>query len=116
MAKKIFVGNLSFQTTETDLSNMFGAIGHVESAQIVTDRDTGRSKGFAFVQMADETAAEKAINRTEIAGRMHTVNEARSMEKSDFGNCRRWWQRPAPVLSTFKRFLPPFRLAVPGIR
>jgi RNA recognition motif-containing protein len=89
MAKKIFVGNLSFQTTETDLSNMFGAIGQVESAQIVTDRDTGRSKGFAFVQMADDDAAEKAIaqlNGTEIGGRKLTVNEARPMEKRDVGN------------------------------
>jgi len=79
---------------------MFGAIGQVESAQIVTDRDTGRSKGFAFVQMADETAAEKAIaqlNGTEVAGRTLTVNEARPMEKTDFGNRggggsgRRWY-------------------------
>ena len=68
---------------------MFGAIGQVESAQIVTDCEPGRSKGFAFVQMADETAAEKAIAQlkgTEIAGRTLTVNEARPMEKSDFGN------------------------------
>jgi RNA recognition motif-containing protein len=68
---------------------MFGAIGQVESAQIVTDREPGRSKGFAFVQMADETAAEKAIAQlkgTEIAGRTLTVNEARPMKKSDFGN------------------------------
>jgi len=67
---------------------MFGAIGQVESAQIVTDRDTGCSNGFAFVQMADETAAEKAIaqlNGTD-AGRTLTVNEARPMEKSDFGS------------------------------
>ena len=68
---------------------MFGAIGQVESAQIATDRDTGRSQGFAFVQMADETAAEKAIaqlNETEIAGRKLTVNKAQPIEKSDFGN------------------------------
>ncbi len=54
MSKKIFVGNLSFQITETDLTNMFGEIGQVESVQIITDRDTGRSKGFGFVQMADD--------------------------------------------------------------
>ena len=86
MAKKIFVGNLSFQTTETDLNNMFGAIGQVESVQIITDRDTGRSKGFGFVQMADDAAAEKAIaqlNGQEIGGRKVTVNEAKPMEKRD---------------------------------
>jgi RNA recognition motif-containing protein len=88
MAKKIYVGNLSFQTTETDLSNMFGAIGQVESVQIITDRVSGRSKGFAFVQMADDAAAEKAIeqlNGKEFGGRKLTVNEARPMEKRDFG-------------------------------
>jgi RNA recognition motif-containing protein len=87
MAKKIYVGNLSFQTTEADLSDMFGAIGQVESVQIITDRDTGRSKGFGFVQMADDAAAEKAIaqlNGNEVGGRKLTVNEARPMEKRDF--------------------------------
>src|SRR5437764_15129248 len=80
MAKKIFVGNLSFQITETDLSNMFGEIGPVESVQIITDRDTGRSKGFGFVQMTDDAAADKAIaqlNGKEINGRNPTVNEPR---------------------------------------
>jgi RNA recognition motif-containing protein len=88
MAKKIYVGNLSFQTTETDLSDMFGAIGQVESVQIITDRDTGRSKGFGFVQMADDAAAEKAIaqlNGQEVGGRRLTVNEAKPMEKRDSG-------------------------------
>src|SRR5438876_7854210 len=89
MAKKIFVGNLSFQITETDLSNMFGEIGRVESVQIITDRDTGRSKGFGFVQMTDDEAAEKAIaqfNGQEIGGRALTVNEARPMERREFGS------------------------------
>ena len=88
MAKKIYVGNLSFQTTEADLNNMFGAIGQVESVQIITDRDTGRSKGFGFVQVADDTAAKKAIeqlNGKEVGGRKLTVNEARQTEKRDFG-------------------------------
>src|SRR2546428_9508736 len=82
MAKKIYVGNLSFQTTETDLSNMFSEIGQVESVQIITDRDTGRSIGFGFVQMADDAAAEKAITQltgTEIGGRNLTVNVAKAM-------------------------------------
>ena len=89
MAKKIYVGNLSFQTTETDLSDLFGEIGQVESVQIITDRDTGRSKGFGFVQMADDAAAEKAIaqlNGTEVGGRNLTVNEARPPQKRDFGS------------------------------
>ena len=87
MAKKIYVGNLSFQTTETDLRNMFGEFGQVESVQIITDRDTGRAKGFGFVQMADDAAAEKAIvqlNGKGVGGRNLTVNEARPMEKGDF--------------------------------
>ena len=87
MAKKLYVGNLSFQTTETDLSDMFGQIGEVESVRIITDRDTGRSKGFAFVEMADNSAAEKAIaqlNGKEVGGRNLTVNEARPIQKRDF--------------------------------
>ena len=110
MAKKIYVGNLSFRTTEADLSNMFGEIGEVESVRIITDRDTGRSKGFAFVEMADNSAAEKAIaqlNGTEIAGRTLTVNEARPMEKTDFGNRGSGGSGRQLVLSTFKRFLRP---------
>jgi cold-inducible RNA-binding protein len=88
MAKKIYVGNLSFQTTEADVSAMFGNVGQVESVQIITDRDTGRSKGFGFVQMTDDAAAEKAIaalNGKEVNGRQLTVNEARPMEKKNFG-------------------------------
>jgi cold-inducible RNA-binding protein len=88
MAKKIYVGNLSFQTTEADVSEMFGKVGQVESVQIITDRDTGRSKGFGFVQMTDDAAAEKAIaalNGKEVNGRQLTVNEARPMEKKNFG-------------------------------
>jgi len=87
MAKKIYVGNLSFQTTETDLSDLFSTIGPVETVSIITDRDTGRSKGFGFVTMNDEQA-EKAIaelNGREHNGRALTVNEARPMVKKDFG-------------------------------
>jgi cold-inducible RNA-binding protein len=88
MAKKIYVGNLTFQTTEADVRDMFGAVGQVESVQIITDRDTGRSKGFGFVQMSDDAAAQKAIaqlNGKEVNGRKLTVNEARPMEKKNFG-------------------------------
>jgi len=88
MAKKIYVGNLSFQTTEADVSEMFGNVGQVESVQIITDRDTGRSKGFGFVQMTDDAAAEKAIaalNGKEVNGWQLTVNEVWLMEKKNFG-------------------------------
>src|SRR2546426_8146723 len=88
MAKKLYVGNLSFQTRESDLSELFAQAGQVESVQIITDRDTGRSKGFAFVEMSNDEAATKAIaefNGKEVNGRNLTVNEARPKEKRDFG-------------------------------
>ena len=87
MAKKIFVGNLSFQTSENDLNDLFTQFGEVESVNIITDRDTGRSKGFGFVAMGDDNA-EKAIsqlNGKELDGRTLTVNEARPFVKRDFG-------------------------------
>jgi cold-inducible RNA-binding protein len=89
MAKKIYVGNLSFQTTDADLNDMFSEVGQVESVQIITDRDTGRSKGFGFVEMSDDEAAAKAIERfngKEVNGRALTVNEARPMERRDSGS------------------------------
>lgn len=87
MAKRIYVGNLSYQTTEHDLTNLFEQVGQVESVNIITDRDTGRSKGFAFVEMSNEDA-DKAIaqfNGTEINGRALTVNEARPREDRSGG-------------------------------
>jgi cold-inducible RNA-binding protein len=89
MAKKIYVGNLSFQTTDADLNQMFSEVGQVQSVQIITDRDTGRSKGFGFVEMSDDAAATKAIERfngKEVNGRALTVNEARPMERRDSGS------------------------------
>jgi cold-inducible RNA-binding protein len=83
MSKKIYVGNLSYQTTEADLSTLFEQVGQVESVNVITDRDTGRSKGFAFVEMSNEDA-DKAItqlNGTEVNGRTLTVNEARPREE-----------------------------------
>lgn len=83
MSKKIYVGNLSYETTETDLTNLFAQAGEVESVNIITDRDTGRSKGFGFVEMASE-GADKAIaqlNGSELKGRSLTVNEARPREE-----------------------------------
>jgi RNA recognition motif-containing protein len=87
MTKKLFVGNLSFQTTEQELSDLFGQVGKVESVSIITDRMTGRSKGFGFVEM-DNDAAETAItkfNGTDLSGRKLTVNEARPLVKRDGG-------------------------------
>jgi cold-inducible RNA-binding protein len=88
MAKKLYVGNLSFQITDADLNKMFSEIGQVESVQIITDRDTGRSKGFGFVEMSDDAAAAKAIeqlNGKEVNGRALTVNEARPKESGARG-------------------------------
>lgn len=87
MSKRIYVGNLSYQTTETDLAELFEQVGQVDSVNIITDRDTGRSKGFGFVEMADEDA-EKAIaqlNGVEVNGRSLTVNEARPREERSGG-------------------------------
>jgi cold-inducible RNA-binding protein len=87
MSKRIFVGNLSYQTTESDLTTLFEQAGEVESASIITDRDSGRSKGFAFVEMGNE-AADKAItqfNGAELNGRALTVNEARPREDRSSG-------------------------------
>ncbi|HWX43483.1 MAG TPA: RNA-binding protein [Blastocatellia bacterium] len=82
MSKRIYVGNLSYQTTENDLADLFGQLGEVASANIITDRDTGRSKGFGFVEMGSDEA-DKAIaqlNGSELDGRTLTVNEARPRE------------------------------------
>jgi len=87
MSKKLYVGNLSFQTTEDDLNGVFSQFGAVESVTIITDRDTGRSKGFGFVVM-EEADADKAIeqlNGSQFGGRNLTVNEARPMVKREFG-------------------------------
>ena len=78
---KIYVGNLSYQATEDELRDLFGAHGQVESATIIKDRYTGRSRGFGFVEMssqADAEAAIEALNGTEQGGRKLNVNEARS--------------------------------------
>lgn len=83
MGKKIYVGNLPFTTTNESLSEMFSAYGKVDSTKIVTDRDTGRSKGFGFVEMSDSAEADAAIeklNGADFGGRSLTVNEARPME------------------------------------
>jgi cold-inducible RNA-binding protein len=83
MSMKLYVGNLAFQTSDEDLLELFSQAGVVESAQVVTDRDTGRSRGFGFVEMASKAEGEAAIarfNGVEINGRSMTVNEARPRE------------------------------------
>lgn len=81
--KNIYVGNISFQTTEQDIDAAFSAYGQVERVQIVKDRDSGQSRGFAFVEMVDDAAANKAmeaLNGADLGGRALTVNEARPRE------------------------------------
>ena len=80
MGKKLYVGNLGYGVTDADLAKMFEAHGTVESAQVIMDRDTGRSKGFGFVEMKTEQeaqAATAALNGQESGGRALTVNEAK---------------------------------------
>jgi cold-inducible RNA-binding protein len=78
--KNLYVGNLPHSTTETELRNLFEAHGAVEKITLVTDRDTGRSRGFGFVEMANASEADKAIatlNGTDLGGRTLTINEAK---------------------------------------
>ena len=87
MSKKVYVGNLSFQTSESDVRSAFEQFGTVESVTIITDRDTGRSKGFGFVEMSEEDAnkAIAGLSGSQLDGRALTVNEAKPMVKRDFG-------------------------------
>lgn len=88
MAKKLYVGNLSYQVDSSELEQLFGQHGQVLSAQVINDRDTGRSKGFGFVEMANDAEAEAAIqalNGQEHGGRALTVNEARPREERGGG-------------------------------
>jgi cold-inducible RNA-binding protein len=81
MSKKLYVGNLSFETTADDLREVFSQHGTVTSAQVISDRETGRSRGFAFVEMADGgDQAIASLNGTQLQGRTLTVNEAKPRE------------------------------------
>lgn len=99
MSKKIYVGNLPFSTTQEELKEMFSGYGEVVEATIITNKFSGRSKGFGFVTLADDAQAEKAIsemNGKDIGGRQLTVNEAKPFdpnaprpERRSFGGERR---------------------------
>ncbi len=89
MGKKLYVGNLSYGMSDTDLRNLFEAHGTVQSAQVIMDRETGRSKGFGFVEMDSGDQAQAAIdalNGQQVNGRALTVNEARPREERSGGN------------------------------
>ena len=86
--KNIFVGNLSFQTTELDIRSLFESYGNVDRVNVVTDRDSGQAKGFGFVEMSNDGEGDKAIaalNGQELGGRALTVNEARSKSEGAAG-------------------------------
>jgi cold-inducible RNA-binding protein len=86
MSKNLYVGNLSFSTTSDDLREAFGRFGAVTRAQVVADRETGRSRGFGFVEMAEGgDEAIEGLNGTEFQGRTLTVNEARPREERPAG-------------------------------
>ncbi len=91
MGRKLYVGNLAYGVTDSDLQQMFGAHGTVQSAQVIMDRDTGRSKGFGFVEMSTDQEAQAAIaalSGKEVDGRTLTVNEARPKEGGGGGGGR----------------------------
>lgn len=91
MGRKLYVGNLPYETGEADLQTMFEAIGPVESVQVMRDMATGRARGFAFVEMVNEDDASRAVtelNEKQLGGRSLTVNEARPKpqgSRGDFG-------------------------------
>jgi RNA recognition motif-containing protein len=93
MGKKLYVGNLTYGVTDGTLSQMFEPHGSVQSAQVIMDRDAGRSKGFGFVEMGSEPEAQAAIaalNGKEVDGRSLTVNEAKPREERGGGGGRRY--------------------------
>jgi cold-inducible RNA-binding protein len=90
--KNIFVGNLSFDATESSIRSLFEKHGTVDRVSVVTDRDTGRARGFAFVEMANDSEGQKAIdalNGRELDGRALTINEARPKEARGSGGAYR---------------------------
>ena len=83
---KIYIGNMPYSVTSEELESLFGAHGRVQDAQVITDRETGRSKGFGFIDMPDNAEADeaiKALNGTQLKGRQLTVNQARPRRDRD---------------------------------
>ena len=94
MSKKLYVGNLPYSVTDTALREMFAPLGEVSSVSVITDRNTGQPKGFAFIEMADDAAAKHAItqiNGKAIENRTITVSEARPREQRTTGLRRSGW-------------------------
>ena len=92
MNKKIYVGNLPFSSTEEDLREVFGRHGGIQSVNIITDRETGRPRGFAFIEMEDESSAQdaiRALDGTDLGGRNIRVNEAQDKRGGGGGGPRR---------------------------
>jgi cold-inducible RNA-binding protein len=88
MSMKLYVGNLAFQTTSDELKELFSQVGNVESVTVIEDRETGRSRGFGFIEMATKEEGQKAIeqfNGKELNGRALTVNEAKQRESRSGG-------------------------------
>jgi len=88
MGKKLYVGNLPFSVTETELRELFGRHGSVDSVNVITDRETGRPRGFAFVEMSEPSAATdaiRALDGTQLGGRALKVNEAQDKQRSGGG-------------------------------
>lgn len=93
MGKKLYVGNLSYSVTDSDLEQLFAQYGSVQSAQVIQDRETGRSKGFGFVEMSSDEEAQAAtqgLNEQEHQGRPLSVNEARPREERGGGRGGRY--------------------------
>ena len=93
MGKKLYVGNLAFGVNDKDLQELFAQAGVCESSSVITDRDTGRSRGFGFVEMGSDDEAQKAIaqfNGEELKGRALKVNEAKQRENGNNGGGRGW--------------------------
>ena len=111
--KNIYVGNLPHSTTESELRGVFEAHGAVEKVSIVTDRETGRARGFAFVEMTNAGEADKAIaalNGSDLGGRALKINEAQpktDRPKSGGGQRFRWWWRRRPRTRRLSRPRPP---------
>ena len=106
MGKKLYVGNLPFQTNDQELEEMFAQAGQVASAKVIIDRDSGRSKGFGFVEMSSDDEALKAIsqmNGLQLNGRALTVNEARPMAPREGGGFGGGGSRPGMNASRGER-------------